>query len=381
MQVAFPTVAKIRKGTPKQKRTKNGRSYEIMGKDLKHKFRIEFLPGAEAIKQKFHALHEKEYVKYPEDKFVYPDGYEMEYIRAMLPTKNAMDSWHWSNETYNAAGTLIASADGEKYITKKDPNTGELLVKNGEPYTPFIVGDAVPYEKNGKQYFLKLKSVGKLDLFLPELGEFVSFELRTSSYIDSLNIYKNLMAIQGIADVLNGGVVGGIPLDIYRIEVETPYMDDNGSHKASQWFIQIKANSEWAESAIGRMNKYALGDKSSMLLPSVIEIPEEILPAEAVLEQDSEDGITVEEVKEEVKDGVVTEQNVQEEPVDEITNAQNIIIELYREIKKADKELGKKAGNVLKEYEPEIGDIRKVNDKALLKECWKKLNKINKEIK
>ena len=275
----FPIVAKIRKGTPKQKiiKTYNGeqREVEIMGNDLKNKFRIEFLPGTDtkredgqlSIREKWHALHEKDYVKYPKT-FVTPDGYEVAYLYAMIPTEKVFDGWQWSNVTYNAAGMKIAEADGDHYITKRDPVTMEYLIKDGQPYEKFSVGDAISYERGGKQYKLKLKSTAKLALFLPELFEFVRFELRTTSYYDSLYIQENLNAIQGIANILNGGIAGGIPLDVYRIELDAPYHDDSGAHKSKKWFIQIKANIAWANAAIGRMNQFALmGEAVASLLP------------------------------------------------------------------------------------------------------------------
>lgn len=97
---SFPTVAYIRKGTPKQIRNKDGRDYNVMGKDLRSKFRIEFLSGTNfkrengkpSIREVWHNLHEKDYVKYG-NKFVTEDGYEVSYIRAMIPTANVMDGW------------------------------------------------------------------------------------------------------------------------------------------------------------------------------------------------------------------------------------------------------------------------------------------------
>lgn len=308
--VGFPTVAYIRKGTPKRillnKDTK--KPYEVMGKDLRNKFRVEFLSGTDfkraggrpSIREIWHSLHADSYVKYG-DKYVTPDGYEIEYIRAMIPTAKVMDGWEWSNKTYNASGMLVASADGERYITKKDPLTMEYIVRNGEPYTPFEYGDAVSYKnENGKTINLKLKSSGRLKLFIPEMGEFVSFELRTSSYIDSLNIQNNLLAIQQIADTINGGRAGGIPLDIYRVEVETPYFAEGKSHKGKQWFIQIKANSDWANNAIRRLSQHAMGTLQ-LEAPSVV-IPSN-LPESAMEETDDDDGEPVEQI---VAENVIT---------------------------------------------------------------------------
>ena len=57
-QVSFPTVAKIRKGTPKKWMEKNGKRFPAMGRDLKNKFRIEFLSGTNDIRTVWHNLHE-----------------------------------------------------------------------------------------------------------------------------------------------------------------------------------------------------------------------------------------------------------------------------------------------------------------------------------
>jgi hypothetical protein len=299
----FPTVAKIRKGMPKRK-TERG---ETMGPDLKNRFRIEFLPGTnlaapgeKSVREKFHALHEKEFIKYPEN-FVTREGYELTFLQATIPCHKVWDGWRWFNETYNAAGMRIAQADNERYLIKKNPMTMELMVKDGEPYTPFNVGDAISYKRDDKEYKLKMKSIGKLDLMLPELGEMVSFELRTTSYIDSLLIHKNLMAIQGIADILNGGIVAGIPLDIYRVEMDSPWHKDGVAHKGKQWFIQIKANAEWANAAIKRMNNFALAGAVTGFLqpPTAADVPAD-LPSEAMEDGESsvEDGDTVSAVVE-----------------------------------------------------------------------------------
>ena len=371
--VSFPTVAYIRKGTPKRIMTnKDNKEYEAMGKDLKNKFRIEFLSGTDfqrengkpSIREVWHNLHAKDYVKYG-DKFVTPDGYEVEYIRAMIPTAKVMDGWEWSNKTYNGSGMLIASADGEKYITKKDPLTMEVLVKRGEPYTKFEYGDAITYtNENNKKITLKLKSSGRLKLFIPEMGEFVSFELRTTSYIDSLNIEQNLRAIQQIADAINGGMAGGIPLDIYRVEAEMPYFLDGKSHKGKQWFIQIKANSEWANSAIARLNSYAMG-VPMLQAPSVV-IPENLTES-AIEEHDDDDGDSPEQVLSgNVSEGVVSEEtSVDENVYETITNL----------CKEKGGRKNKELTDLLKSY-GNGGNFKLITDNATLKKLTKEIKKL-----
>jgi len=285
-QVGFPTVANVRKGTPKRKMKKNGRDIEIMGLDLKSKFRIDFLPGTQDVRRDWHALHEKDYVKYPDNSTI-ADGYEVTLLNARVPSASIWDSWTWFNETYDASGRLIARADFDHYIVKKDPLTGEKLISDSKPYEKFNVGDAITYERDGKKYGLAMRSTGRLKLFLPELGRFVSFLLRTSSYIDSLYIHEHLGAIQSVADFLNDGIAGGIPLDIYRVERDSPYQKDGQSHKGKQWFIHIEANKEWVQAAINRMSKFALGETVvGMLQP--VNIDMDNLPEQAFTETDDE---------------------------------------------------------------------------------------------
>ena len=341
-QVSFPTVAKIRKGTPKKWMEKNGKRFPAMGRDLKNKFRIDFLSGTDDIRTVWHNLHEKDYKEYG-DEYLTRDGYEVQYIRAMIPTAKVLDGFRWSNTVYNASGMKIAEADGEKFIMRKDPITMETLIKDGMPYQKFNVGEALTYVKDGKSYELKLKSSATLDLFLPELGEFVSFELRTSSYIDSLYIQKNLLAIQQIADAVNGGVAGGIPLDIYRVEMEVPYVSGGSSHKSKQWFIQIKANAEWSKATIGRMTQFAMN--GTLGLNSGIPVQEFAppdLPSVVLDESDEEEeGETPEQViRENVTEGVVSEN----EFVAEETVTPEI---LHKEIVKLAGEKGGKANKEL----------------------------------
>lgn len=299
-RVAFPTVANIRKGKPRRKVKKFDKLIEVMGPDLKNKFRVEFLPGTQSIRETFHKIHGGDYVKYPSE-FLTPDGYELSYIQAWIPTANVFDGWRWTNTTYNAAGMKIAEADGDHYLTKKDPLTMEYIIKDGLPYERFNPKDAIQYDRpDGTGVSLVMKAEGKLSLFLPELGEFVSFELKTTSYIDCLLIDENLRAVQAVADFLCNGVAGGVPLDIYRVEKNSPWHKDGVSRKGKQWFIQIKANELWAKSAISRMGKFALGDMTTgFLQPPTLTIPE--LPEQAFedSETDMEEGeISAEDVTE-----------------------------------------------------------------------------------
>lgn len=264
---AFPEVAIIRKGTPKQKgQPKNGKDTWIQGKDLKNKFRINFLPGADKARAAFHAKHEKDYVKYG-DKFAVADGYELKEIRAMIPFADSFAGWIWGNEAYNS-GRRIALANDEYYIERRDPLTGSYIVRDGEPREAFRIGDTIKYERNGIDYSLPVKFHGSLRVFLPEIEQFASFTLKTTSFYDRTTIEANLGAIQEIANILNNGISGGIPFYLYRAEKDVAWNHKDGTASRTKiWSIFLRVDEDWVKAAMKRMSNFALtGDQMAGLL-------------------------------------------------------------------------------------------------------------------
>ena len=87
--------------------------------------------------------------------------------------------------------------------------------------------------------------------------------------------------------MLNHGVAGGIPLDIYRVERVSPWQKDGQSHKGKQWFIHIEANSEWMLSAARRMKGLAMGETFAGLLQPV-NVNMDNLPEQASNEIDDD---------------------------------------------------------------------------------------------
>jgi hypothetical protein len=161
-------------------------------------------------------------------------------------------------------------------------------------------------------------------------------------------------------------MAGGIPLDIYRVEVETPYMSNGESHKGKQWFIQIKANSEWAEAAIKRMNSFAMGGSQALLQAPSFAIPE--LPSIASEETDDEDGETPEKI--------IAETNITEGSVTEYTSEQwaDKLLEEYNSVK-GDKVKRKMMLEIFGTYESSA-NMRLVKDLFKLEECHNKIVKI-----
>lgn len=293
-QIAFPTVAYVRKGKPKIKISKDGREYEALAKDsdLKNKFRVHFLPGTAAAKAVFHNRHASELVQYKAPSTI-PDGYEVEEIRAIIPSVSVWSSWRQGN-TANNAGREIARADDTHYITKRDPLNGKYIVRNGEPYTRFVPGEVIRYERNGKQYEIPLKSNGQLRIVCADMvegGQLVEFVLKTSSFYDCQQIRAQLAAIQTIADTVNGGNAAGIPLRIFRMKQEILWNHADGTAtRPESWLINIQAEPEWVKNVFKRMGKMALTGGEAAYLPSGV-VQGNVNPHMDGEEFDSEDEI------------------------------------------------------------------------------------------
>jgi hypothetical protein len=298
--IAFPEVAIIRKGTPKRKYSKNGRESWIQGMDLGSRFRIAFAPGTDDVKNAFAALYPTAAKTYGPD-YAEQSGFEMSRIRCMITTRNVSDAWEWANEAYNA-GRLIARADDNHFIVYRNPVTGEHEIKNGEPFKEFSHGMSVDYERDGRKFFLPIRTYGRLSLFIPDLGRMVRFTLKTTSFYDRLNISANLAAIQFLADTLNGGNAAGIPFFVYRREQEITWnKPDGGAQRIKKWLVNIEADPEWVAATMQRMRRFALGGETigpALLPPPVSGNVNPETAAEDEATGDYGDGPNLEELEE-----------------------------------------------------------------------------------
>ena len=257
-EISYPCIGQIRLGLPK---TKEG----YVGKDLNEKMRVVFHSGNRASADIF--LKNNPGARAEEGKPILVDR-----IRAMFSFSRIDQSWTWYNEAHSA-GRMIARADHDHYITLRDGANGAYLIQDGEPYKKFTPGDVVEYtDGRGKKQTIKLKPAGRLRLFLPELGRFVSMEMKTTGFYHCSNIQNNLMAIQAVADALNGGNVAGIPFYIYRQPSEVTWNKPDGSAaRVTKWLVQIEIDSEWVAQAVKRLSSFALtGSLSNApLLPEI----------------------------------------------------------------------------------------------------------------
>ena len=281
--MALAEIAIIRKGDAKVKKVKDGREYETVGPDLKNRFRVSFFPGTE----EYQKIFEKRYGTLKPTR-----------IRAMMMSRSVFDSWAWANEGYTA-GRMIAKADDTHFFTYRNPMTGAYEVRNGEPYREFTPGMVITYARDGKPYQIKIRTVGRRRLFLPEMGHMVQFTLKTTSYYDRLNIDRQLATIQMLADTLNNGNAAGIPIDIFRMEQDVTWNHEDGSAtRVKKWLINIEPDPEWVQAATTRLQKFALtGETITGILmpPSTLSGPVE--PEDVDVDEnpdDSEKAIDVE---------------------------------------------------------------------------------------
>jgi hypothetical protein len=307
--LALPEVAIIRKGDAKVKKVKDGREYETVGPDLKDRFRVVFAPGTAEYQKIFEA---KYHTLKPEK------------IRAMVLSRSVWESWSWANEAYNA-GRMIAKADDEHYLVKRNPLTGEYEVKDGEPFTPFEPGQSIHYvNHDGNKIELKIRTVGRLRLFLPEMERLVQFTLKTTSYYDRMNIDRQLNSIQVLANTLNGGNAAGIPLNVFRMAQDVIWNKPDGSaQRVEKWLVNIEADSEWVRAAIARLSKFAMTGEA---ITGLLEPPKEVAgPVEPEVEEVDENPADSEII--DVQPTDAPEPSTDDDPVHKFSDAK--IIEIF----------------------------------------------------
>lgn len=258
--MSFPEAGQIRKGGAKQKQVKNGREYETVGKDLGQALRLVVFEGRDSayITAKLLDLYGGLTTDKP--------------ILCMLPFQRVSECWEVWNEAYSA-GRMVMRADGEHYIRLIDPESGAMVVDDGQPYKPFNGEREIRYTRGDRQYVLPIKPTGRLKLFLPELERFVWFTLKTTSYYDAINLEAQLGAIQNLADSLNGGSCAGIRFYLYRTQKDVTWNKPDGTaSRVTKWLLNVEVDPEWVKSAIGRLNQFALTGHgtAAALLPQPI---------------------------------------------------------------------------------------------------------------
>jgi len=265
---AFPTVAILRKGGPKV--VKDGK--DAFGADLNDRFRVDWLPGMDAsTKELFLGIYHTD---------------QPHSLRAMIAFPSVWQAWSTTNEAYWGS-TRFAWADNEHYLSLYNPFTWEALIVRGEPFKPFIPGEMLKFpDRQGQPKTFKLKPTTRFDLFLPELVAcFVTFQVKTKSSGDLVNMRRNLAAIQAAADALGQRTgAAGIPIVVSRREDTVQWHKAPGQTVAvKKWLIDIRPDpaSKWALTFAERLGALALA------MPLAVE--EDPAQDEDLLEDGEED--------------------------------------------------------------------------------------------
>ena len=248
--LSFPEIGSIRKGKKETRKRKDGSKYEVPV-DLKY-FRVEF----DEREIETAALFNQTY------------GDEPDEINIILPFDDLDRCWTAFLEAYTAS-RMVARSDGEIILFQIDTDTGEILIKNGDPTTPYTHGQSVGKDSNGKDVFCK--PVGRLKVIVPELARAAYLTVHTTSQYDIINISSQLRAFKQ----LNNGVIKGIPLVLSRRPkpISTPRKD--GSRvRMDKSLLGIEADPAWVKAKLVEVKHLSLPDIFPLLpgeADSVIE--------------------------------------------------------------------------------------------------------------
>ena len=233
--LAFPEIGQIRKGAPKGEKAP--------GKDLPY-FRITF----DEREQEAAANFKKVYGEQPAD------------IRVILPFNEIERMWDPYLEAYTA-GRLVARSDGEKFIYWVDTKTGDIKVKNGQPYTPYTEDQVVGHDYQGKP--IKCKPTGRLKVIVPELARAAYMTVLTTSIHDIGNLSAQLEAFKR----LNHERIAGIPLVLRRRPKKISMPKGNQRVRVTKWMLSIEADPEWVRAMLTEVKRAALPGNGLALLP------------------------------------------------------------------------------------------------------------------
>jgi hypothetical protein len=257
--MAFPEIGQIRKGAVK---TENA-----PGKDLTY-FRVTFDEKETEAIAKFTKIY----------------GEQPSEINILLPFNEIDQMWEAWLEAYTA-GRMVARSDGEKFIYLVDTKTGEIVVKNGQPYKAYREKEAVgTYTSKGKSEQIFCKPTGRLKVVIPELQRLAYLVVLTTSIHDIANISAQLEALKQV----NGGVLAGIPMVLRRRpkKISTPKADGSRA-RYSKWMLSIEADPSWVSAKLLEVKHLALPGNGLDLLPAGDQVVE--VEAKDVIQPDYED--------------------------------------------------------------------------------------------
>lgn len=255
---AFMKLGMIKKGE-KRKVTKQGKNgtYDVeIPVDLDY-FRVIFSPGKQAaeIEKTFRAAY----------------GDRPQELNVRFADASVNEVWDANFECYKQGG-LIAKAgtneSGAYWIFYRDPETMEVLVRNGAP-----VGEEgrklfeKPIDLNAPIYKLAngdpalLEPVGRLQVVIPEVAHLAVgyFVFSPGSPRDIRNISAELGMYAAMASSY-GNTITGIPFVLGRRKEEITKNINGKLSKGESWPVHLTAGGVWGRQAIEMIERLALPD-------------------------------------------------------------------------------------------------------------------------
>jgi hypothetical protein len=254
---AFMKLGMIKKGE-KQLKTftrRDGTKYEMeVPVDLDY-FRVVFSPGklASEIEQTFRLTY----------------GDRPQELNVRFADASVKEVWDANYECYKQGG-LIAKAGtnetGAYWIFYRDPETSEVLVRNGSPvgadgrefFEKPIDLDA-PIYKTSKGEPVLLEPVGRLQVVIPEVAHLAVgyFVFQPGSPRDIRNISSEIGMYAAMASSY-GNTITGIPFVLGRRKEEITKNINGKLSIGESWPVHLTAGGVWGRQAIEMIERLAI---------------------------------------------------------------------------------------------------------------------------
>lgn len=227
-------------------------------------------------------------------------------INIRLAFQSIEDVWDANYECYKKGGLIAKAGEndaGPYWIYYRDPNTSEVLVRdgrpvghNGETFMQKKIDISAPIysyrNKKGEDVPVFLEPVGRLNVVIPELANAGGvprvgfFEFCPGSPRDIRTISAELAAIEFQAKAV-GKSISGIPMVLTRREEQVTKNINGALSKGPSWVVHIEVGGEWGSKALEAIRMRALPDPSG----SEDEIVGEVSEIETVAHAPSNTGV------------------------------------------------------------------------------------------
>ena len=237
----LPRLGKFHKGTPKQKKMRDGREYEVVGRDTDH-FRVEFAEEYQHLTADFEELY----------------GKRPKRLSVMLNADTALEALDFWYESWDGKGTLLRRCDGATQAICYNATTG-FHEQGVACITPQC----------------DCKQTGRMSVVLPDLilatGVMGTITVETHSDQDIRTLLARLTTYANLY-----GTLRGVPLILQRVMRDTsaPKTDKQGNRtgertKIKRAMLDIQVDPDFArEKLMAAMS----GAYSTRALPHAADV-------------------------------------------------------------------------------------------------------------